>query len=304
MNVHLTVMRNEVLDALQPRDGGRYLDVTAGGGGHSEGLLERSGPSGRLLATDADSIAVSMVADRLQPFGPRATVRQSWMHDAISMARDCGMLPLDGIVADLGFSSNQMDNEARGFSFMREGPLDMRFDQTRGVSAAELVNGSDVRELTTILRLYGEVDHARRVAEAIWAARPLKTTADLRDAVTSVAPRSGKIHPATQVFQAFRIAVNDELKRLSDTLPVLVDALVGGGRLAVISFHSLEDRTVKVAFRNASAEVTAQPGFGDQTTRKPTVTLVTRKPIYPGEQEVHANPRARSAVLRVVEKLL
>jgi 16S rRNA (cytosine1402-N4)-methyltransferase len=305
---HISVLLDEVVSALRPRAGGRYLDATVGGGGHTEALLQASRPDGQVLGTDADLAAIARSAERLCEFGERVVLRQAWLDEAPALARSLGFAPLDGALADLGLSSNQLADAQRGFAFMREGPLDMRFDVTRGVSAADLINSADVAMLVQILRDYGEVQHAPRVAEAIWAARPVRTTSDLRDAVAEAArnraPGRSPIHPATQVFQAFRIAVNDELRRLSDALPRLIDALAPGGRLAVITFHSLEDRIVKLAFRAAAFEAEPQPGFGDAAAGQAAqVRLVTKKPIEPSEAEVAANPRSRSARLRVVEKI-
>lgn len=288
--------------ALQPRSGGRYLDCTLGGGGHTEGLLQASAPDGRVLATDADPAAIA----RLQGRWPasRLILRQCWLDEAAGVAHALGFAPLDGVLMDLGLSSFQLDEAARGFAFMREGPLDMRFDPTRGESAAVLIDRLDVEEMTALLRRYGDVQNARRVAEVIWRARPITTTVQLRDAVANVAKtRSSRIHPATQVFQALRIAVNDEMGRLERALSALIGLLRPGGRMAVISFHSLEDRIVKDAFRRESRAVMAQPGFGEQEERQARVGLVNKGPITPAEAEVAANPRSRSAKLRVVERI-
>jgi 16S rRNA (cytosine1402-N4)-methyltransferase len=302
--MHISVLHDEVIAVLRPRSGGRYLDLTVGGGGHSEGLLSASGPDGRLLGTDADATAISCSAERLSRFGSRVVLRQAWLDEAPGWARELGFVPFDGILADLGLSSNQLDDPARGFSFMRDGPLDMRFDASRGMSAAELINRSDVSSLFAILREYGEVERARLVAEAIWAARPITTTGQLRDIVSGIAKSRGRIHPATQVFQALRIAVNEELRRLSDALPSLVDILAPGSRLAVITFHSLEDRIVKRAFRELTEENAVLLGVGESVlSTQPRATLVNKKPIEPGEAEVARNPRARSAKLRVIERV-
>ncbi len=303
--MHITVLLDEVITSLKPCAGGRYLDVTVGGGGHSEGLLAESGPNGVVLGTDADASAIARSTERLAAFGSRVILRQVWMDQVPALAHQLGFVSLDGIVADLGLSSNQLADDKRGFSFMREGPLDMRFDASQGVSAADLINQSDTESLVELLQKYGEVDRARRVAEAIWKARPLTTTVQLRDVLSGIAKSRGRIHPATQVFQALRIAVNEELRRLSDSLPGLVDLLSPGGRLAVISFHSLEDRIVKRAFRDMSTAEDDQPGFGQpKVGYKPTCVLVNRKPIEPSEAEVAGNPRARSAKLRVIERIL
>lgn len=305
--IHSPVLFQEVIDALRPRAGGRYLDVTAGGGGHAAGVLERSGPDGRLMATDADPQAVARVTERLRPFGDRAVVARGWIDEAAALAAAAGMTPLDGILADLGLSSFQLAEAGRGFAFMREGPLDMRFSAGDGPeqTAAHLINRADLDELSGWLREFGEIENSRRVAEAILEARPITTTTQLRDVVAGVARagRRQRIHPATLVFQALRIVVNDELGRLERALPDLIAALAPGGRLAVITFHSLEDRVVKLAFREAATERTAIPGFGaDQIEKAAVVTAVTHKPIEPTDAEIEANPRARSAHLRVVEK--
>ncbi len=303
--MHIPVLFDEVMQALQPRSGGRYLDATLGGAGHSEGILKLSGPDGRLLSTDADGAAVMAGQMRLAQYGERAVQRQAWLDETPQLAQQLGFTPLDGVLIDLGLSSNQLDNGERGFSFMREGPLDMRFDQTRGQSAAQLIEQSDVEGLSMILRDYGEVNNARRVAEAIWSARPLRTTTELRDVVAKIAraARHTRIHPATQVFQALRTAVNDELRRVADALPQLIGLLAPGGRLAVITFHSLEDRIVKHVFRDESKDVLSMPGFGaDQVTKLARVQLVNKNPITASAQEIEANPRARSAKLRVVAR--
>jgi len=300
---HVPVLLHEVVAAFEPVNAGRILDLTAGGGGHSEALLKAGA---QVLATDADVEAVARVRARLAPWAAsgRVQVEQSWLDEALSVARGAGMLPLDGVLADLGLSSFQLDMAERGFAFMREGPLDMRFDRTRGVSAAEWIERSDVEEITRALREYGEVPQARRLADAIWTARPIHSTGQLRDVVGRAAMvRSGRIHPATLVFQALRIVVNDELRRLQDALPALVRALRPGGRIAVISFHSLEDRIVKNVFRDMARSSTPEYGFGVVEERRALLQVLTRDPIVPSAAEVAANPRARSARLRVAERV-
>ena len=304
--MHKPVLLTEVLSVLQPKAGGRYLDVTLGGGGHAAAVLQASAPSGRLMGTDADPEAISRCKDKLAEFGERAQIEQAWLDDAVGAARRRGFLPLDGILADLGLSSFQLDEAERGFAFKTDGPLDMRFDNQRGLSVSEWIDRADLDMMTQVLREYGEVENARRVADAVLSARPLRTTQELKRAVERVVrQRAGKrIHPATQVFQALRIAANDELNRLSRALPEFIGALATGGRLAVITFHSLEDRIVKDIFRDEAAEVVALPGFGlDQPEKQARVRLITKKPIGPGEAEIAANPRARSAKLRVVERI-
>jgi 16S rRNA (cytosine1402-N4)-methyltransferase len=300
--VHIPVLFDEVMAALQPRSGGRYLDCTLGGGGHTEGMLRASEPDGRVLATDADPQALARMQGRWP--ASRLAMRQCWLDEAGGIASELGFIPLDGVLMDLGLSSFQLDEAARGFAFMRDGPLDMRFDPTRGESAAQLIDRLDVEDLTALLRKYGDVQNARRVAEAIWLARPIATTGQLRDTVANVVKtRSSRIHPATQVFQALRIAVNDEMGRLERALPELIGLLKPGGRMAVITFHSLEDRIVKDVFRRESRDVVAQPGFGEQEEWQARVRLVNKDPITPTDTEVAANPRARSAKLRVIERI-
>jgi 16S rRNA (cytosine1402-N4)-methyltransferase len=303
--MHVPVLFDEVMQALQPRSGGRYLDCTLGGGGHTEGLLKAIAPDGRVLATDADPDAIARASERLRgSLSERLTLRQAWLDETPALARSLSFAPLDGVLVDLGLSSDQLDAAERGFSFMREGPLDMRFDRSRGVPAWKLIEQMDVQRLTEVLRAYGEVPNARRVAEAIWQARPIMTTGRLRDVVSGVVrTRSERIHPATQVFQALRIAVNDELRRLEAALPELIEILKPGGRIAVITFHSLEDRIVKDVFRRESRSEVAQPGFGADESRLARLRLVNKVPIRPSEAEVARNPRARSAKLRVGERL-
>lgn len=303
--MHVPVLFDEVIQALRPRSGGHYLDCTLGGGGHTEGILNASAPDGRVLATDADAEAIARVSERLDSaYADRLTLRQAWLDEAPALAQALGFAPLDGVFVDLGLSSDQLEAPERGFSFMRDGPLDMRFDRTRGEPASALIEHMDVQSLTEMLREYGEVSNARRVAEAIWQARPITTTGQLRDVVAGVArTRSDRIHPATQVFQALRIAVNDELRRLKAALPELIALLRPGGRIAVITFHSLEDRIVKETFRRESRGEVAQPGFGMGEDRPARLRLVNKEPIRPSEDEVSRNPRARSAKLRVAERV-
>lgn len=303
--MHVPVLFDEVIRALQPRKGGRYLDCTLGGGGHTEGVLDASAPDGRVLAMDADAEAIARARERLSgAYADRLTLRQAWLDEAPAVARAFGFAPLDGVLVDLGLSSDQLDAAERGFSFMRDGPLDMRFDRTRGEPAWALIEHMDVQSLTEVLREYGEVRNARRVAEAIWQARPVMTTGQLRDIVAGVArTRSDRIHPATQVFQALRIAVNDELRRLKQALPELIGLLRPGGRIAVLTFHSLEDRIVKEVFRRECRAEVAQPGFGEGADRPARIRLVNKNPIRPSEAEVARNPRARSAKLRVAERV-
>jgi 16S rRNA (cytosine1402-N4)-methyltransferase len=291
---HVTVLLEEVLEALRPRPGVGYraLDATVGGGGHSSGLLERSSPDGFLIGLDADPTAIAAAESRLHDHAGRFELRQRNFRDLAELELE----PVDGIVLDLGLSSPQLDTSARGFSFRAaDEPLDMRFDPTSGdPTAAELLNSLPEAELERILRTYGEEPRARRLARTIAQRRtsqPLQTTGDLVAAVTrALGPARGRIHPATRAFQALRIAVNDELSSLETVLDASTGLLRPAGRIAVISFHSLEDRIVKWRFREW-----AQSGAAN---------VLTRKPITPSAEEVRANPRARSAKLRVAERML
>jgi 16S rRNA (cytosine1402-N4)-methyltransferase len=302
--MHISVMLDEVTRVLQPLPGKRFLDGTAGGGGHTEALLS-AGAS--VFATDADAEAVLRVRSQLNTFVEqgRLRVEQAWLDASAGAASAAGFTPLDGVLADLGLSSFQLDDADRGFSFMRDGPLDMRFDRSHGPSAADWIDQSDVAEIARVLRDYGDVRQSSRIAEAIWDARPIRSTAQLREVVLKASPaqvRSGKIHPATQVFQALRIVINDELRRLQDAIGHFVDVLRPGGRIAFITFHSLEDRIVKHAFRLLATSVVAEPGFGIQP-RSARLVLLSKDPLTPGADEVARNPRARSAKLRVAERL-
>lgn len=304
--MHIPVLYTEVLDALQPKPGGVFIDATLGGAGHAWGVLNASSPDGRLLGTDADFAAIERCTQRLREFDARVTLRQCWLDETPELAVKLGFAKVDGILIDLGLSSFQLDEAQRGFSFMREGPLDMRFDTSKGMSAADWVNEADMASMAQVLREYGDVANPMQVAEAICRARPLHTTLDLRQAVMSVARvgRASRVNPATLVFQALRIMVNDELRRLSQALPKYIEMLKPSGRLAVISFHSLEDGIVKRAFRDAAETHQAQFGFGSQQlVHEAQVTVMTKKPIQPSEAECRENTRARSARLRVVERI-
>lgn len=302
---HVSVLLGEAVAALAPERGGRFVDGTAGGGGHAARLLE-AGPI-ELLALDRDPQAVERVRERLRPYGARARVVHANFDGWRRVAGEIGWSEVDGVLLDLGFSSYQMDDPARGFSFQREGPLDMRLDTTQPLTAAELVNTLDVEELVRIFRLYGEEPEAPRVARAIVAARPITTTKRLAEVVGgAVAPRRRRegIHPATLVFQALRIAVNDELGALERVLEDLPAGLKPGGRIAVISFHSLEDRMVKRRFRELSRGCDCPPELPMCVCGKqPIVKELSRKAVKPSDEEIAANPRARSARLRTAVRV-
>jgi 16S rRNA (cytosine1402-N4)-methyltransferase len=286
------------------------VDGTLGAGGHAAAILSAA-PGSRLLGLDRDPAALALAAEHLAPFGDRAALRHASyerMADIVpgwlggETGRETGV---DGILLDLGLSSMQMDSPARGFAFMHDGPLDMRFDPSSGaITAAEIVNTWDADELADVLFRYGEERHSRRIARAIIAARPITTTRQLAEIVAGAqrGPRE-KIHPATRTFQALRIVVNDELGAVERVLPRAIELLRPGGRLAVISFHSLEDRIVKQTFREEATDCICPP-------RQPVCTcghvarvdLITRKPITPDEDEIAQNPRSRSAKLRIVAR--
>jgi 16S rRNA (cytosine1402-N4)-methyltransferase len=296
---HIPVLLAEVIAGLAPRPDGRYIDGTLGGGGHAAAILGATVPGGRLLGIDADPAALAAGASRLASFGERVILAHGNFRDLTQLARANGFEPAAGILLDLGVSSHQLDTPERGFSFMADAPLDMRMDPTGGETAADLVDELSEGELADVIYRYGEEHGSRRIARAIVAARRagrIATTGELAEIVArALGGRHGKIHPATRTFQALRIAVNHELESLEAALPQAVETLAPGGRLAVIAFHSLEDRIVKQYFR-------AESGYGG-TTGPTRLRILTKKPIEAGSAEARANPRARSAKLRIAEKL-
>ena len=301
---HVPVLFHEVMDGLQPRDGGRYIDGTLGAGGHAAGILQRSAPGGRLLGFDRDPEAVAFSASRLASFGQRAVLVAASYGDMANIAPERGFNAVDGVLLDLGLSSRQLDDARRGFSFIQEGPLDMRFDARTGPTAADLVNNLSPEELADIFFRYGEEQQSRRIARLIVAHRPLETTTQLASLIADNLRRgrSGR-HPATKVFQALRIAVNGELREVERGLSSALRLLRPGGRLAIISFHSLEDRLVKQFFREASRDCVCPPQQPVCTCgAQPALRRVTRKAVQPTGAEVAANPRSRSARLRVAER--
>lgn len=302
---HKPVLYQEIIHALQPHSSGRYVDGTLGAGGHARGILEACAPDGLLLGLDVDPQALALARETLAPYEGRIHLAQASHITLTNQLASLGWDAVDGIVLDLGASSMQFDNPGRGFSFMQDGPLDMRFGPHMTMSAADIVNTYDERELADIIFKYGEDRDARRIAKAIVASRPLHTTGELVAVIEKASPRRGdKTHPATQTFQALRIVVNEELAAVEVTLPQAVAALKSGGRCAVISFHSLEDRIVKEYFREQSRDLVNPPyEMIYEVERKAVVKLVNKKPIVPSDEEIRENPRARSAKLRVVEKL-
>jgi 16S rRNA (cytosine1402-N4)-methyltransferase len=308
---HIPVLLDEILAALLPdgRSAARIVDGTLGTGGHSRALLDRGAQA--VLGLDVDPAALEVARENLRPYGDRAQIRQASYIAMRAETAALGWESVDGVMLDLGVSSLQLDTAERGFAFMRDGPLDMRFDPSGNQpTAAEIVNVWDEAELADVFFKYGEERHSRRVARAVVKNRPFETTGQLARVIERALPvYSGKrhqsaksIHPATRIFQALRIAVNDELRNVERALPEVIDLLNPGGRLAVISFHSLEDRIVKRYFREVSTRVTSPPGMMLEE-KEPLVRLLTKKPITAAQGEQERNPRSRSAKLRVVEKL-
>jgi 16S rRNA (cytosine1402-N4)-methyltransferase len=301
---HQPVLYHEIIHALQPKNEGLFVDGTLGAGGHARGILEACAPDGRLLGLDVDPQALALARKTLAPYGERARLIQASYDSLAKILREIGWGLVDGILLDLGLSSMQLDTPERGFSFQYDAPLDMRFDPASPTTAADLVNTLPRDELADLIYRYGEERASRRIAQAIVRARPLRTTRQLAAVIEAVLPRKGRIHPATQTFQALRIAVNQELERVENVLPQAVSSLKSGGRLAIISFHSLEDRIVKEFFRAESKDLINPPYERIyDVEKKATLKEINRKVIVPGEAEIAANPRARSAKLRVVEKL-
>jgi 16S rRNA (cytosine1402-N4)-methyltransferase len=283
---HQSVLPAECLRLLDPQPGETWVDATCGGGGHSRLIADAIGPTGRLIALDQDETMLALAAPKLA--GLPVTMRTANFDQLPAVLEELGIARVNGVIADLGFSSDQLDDPTRGLSFRTDGPLDMRLDKTAGETAADLVNRLDETSLANVIYEYGEERLSRRIAKRMVERRAKKrfeTTAELADAVRSCVPRTGGIDPATRTFQALRIAVNDELGSLDRLLAALPAMVAPGGRAGIISFHSLEDRRVKTAFRNKDVWVP-----------------LTKKPVEAGDAEVAANPRARSAKLRVAKR--
>ena len=309
MTYHTPVLLGEVVAQLQPRRGGLYVDCTVGGGGHAEAILRASAPEGRLIGLDCDDEALAASRERLAAHEGRVQLVHANFAELQETLMSLGVTAVDGLVFDVGVSSRQFDEPSRGFSFQREGPLDMRMNQAAGPAAADVLRDASVEELTRIFRVYGEERRARAIAVRIDRDRtrqPITTTLQLAGLVEQVlGPKRGSgIHPATRVFQALRIQVNHELENLQRGLVAAVNVLRSGGRLAVISFHSLEDRIVKQFFVRLSTGCVCPPQLvGCACGRQEVLRLVTRKPVMSTSEEVQQNPRARSAKLRVAEKI-
>lgn len=302
---HQPVLYNEIIHALQPQSSNSYVDGTLGAGGHARGILEASSPDGRLLGMDVDPQALAVARERLAEFSSRAVIIQASYTTLSEQLDKLGWDKVDGILLDLGLSSMQLDTPERGFSFKADAPLDMRFDPRNPVTAADLVNTLPEKDLADLIYRYGEERRSRQIARAIVKARPVETTQELAQLVARVVRgRRQDIHPATKTFQALRIAVNQELEALETVLPQAIASLNPGGRLAVIAFHSLEDRSVKQFFRKESRDCICPPRQPICTCdHVATIREITRRPIMPQEEEIQENPRARSARLRVAEKI-
>ena len=319
---HVPVMLEEVLKLLQPTPGADYIDCTLGGGGHTEAILKLTAPDGKVLGIDKDAEALTKVEARLseQVSSGRLALVQGNYTELARFAREAGFVSPRGVLLDLGFSSYQMDDPARGFSFSADGPLDMRLDRSQALTAADIVNNASEQELADIFWRYGEESRARPIAWRITRERergPIITTAQLAKLATIGVPhKPGMIHPATRVFQALRIAVNAELENLEKGLPHILDVLSAGnegtrtggevgGRMVVISFHSLEDRRVKEFMRREAKDCICPPGLPVCICgHKARLRVLTTKPLTPSKQEILANPRARSAKLRAAEAII
>jgi len=304
---HIPVLLPETLAGLTLAPDARCIDGTLGGAGHAEALLQATGPGGRLLGVDADPAAIARGQVRLAPFGDRAVLAQASFSQLATVAAAHGFAQVDALLLDLGVSSFQLSEAERGFSFQVEGPLDMRMDPGNPLTAAEIVNHWPQDALADVIYRYGEEPRSRRIARAIVAARPIRTTTALADVVgRAIGSQRGRerIHPATRIFQALRIRVNDELGALEAVLPQIVTLLAPGGRFAIITFHSLEDRVVKLFIQQETRDCLCPPDLPICRCRHhATLRAITRKPIRPGAVEISHNPRSRSAKLRIAERL-
>ncbi len=329
MTIHKSVLLNETIDGLNLKEGMTVADVTLGGGGHSREILRRIGPSGKLVAIDRDEEALERFRKRTEEskidnfFLANIKIIKANFAEIKNVLEDLGIAGVDGIAADLGFSSDQMEDIERGLSFQKEGPLDMRLDRSQELTAHQIVNEYPQEELEYILKNYGEEKFAKNIVKKIIEARQdktIETTTELAEIVRSAIPEKfkyGKIprkirqevgprgrHPATKTFQALRIETNNELESLKKFVPDAIGSLKAGGRLAIISFHSLEDRIVKNIFRENARGCICPPEFPEcRCGRKPVIKIITKKPIGPSAQEIDVNPRARSAKLRICEKI-
>jgi len=302
--VHSPVLTDEVIERLAVEPGGRYIDCTLGAGGHARLILEAGAPGAMLLGIDADPHAVALARHNLEDFDGDVHLVNTNFRELEKTARELTFVPVHGVLFDLGISSMQLAEDGRGFSFQTEAALDMRFSPEQELTAADIINGYDESEIANLIWEYGEERFSRRIAKAIVRSRPLQTTTALASIVAKAVPGRGKINPATKTFQALRIAVNDELTALVDGLDVALRLLRRGGRIVVISYHSLEDRIVKRRFASGARGCECPPDFPvcvcDNTA---DLRLLTRRPEVPDVGEIERNPRARSAKLRAAESL-
>jgi 16S rRNA (cytosine1402-N4)-methyltransferase len=303
--VHVPVLLDEVIAGLQPRRGGYFIDCTIGLGGHAAAILEKISPSGRLLGIDADPEAIRISQDKLSNYGEAVILVNDNFVNLEAISRRYHFHPVDGILFDLGVSSLQLDTAERGFSFQLDAPLNMRFDPRQELTAADIVNTFSEQELAKLIERYGEEHHSRRIAQHIVQNRPIATTVELARLIEQVfGGKRAKIHPATRTFMALRIAVNSELQNLELALKQTLNLLRPGGRLTVISYHSLEDRIVKQFMRYAASSCICPPGtVVCRCGHVPTLKLISRKVIKPTSLEIESNPRSRSARLRIAERL-
>jgi 16S rRNA (cytosine1402-N4)-methyltransferase len=303
---HIPVLARESIENLVVQPGGRYIDCTLGAGGHARTILEHSSPGGQLLGIDADPDAIKVSGERLKDFDKSVLL----VNDNFANLRDicikCDFFPVHGIIFDLGLSTPQLDEDGRGFSFQHDAPLDMRFSPDQRTSAADIVNTYSELELAHLIKTYGEEINSRQIAKYLVAKRPIRTTQELANAVVeATGGRHGKIHPATRTFQALRIAVNHEMENLESALNQSVSLLGFGGRLVVISYHSLEDRIVKHFMQKESKDCICPPEAMKCTCgHKANIKIITRKIITPSFAEVELNPRSRSAKLRAAERII
>ncbi|MCL1885261.1 MAG: 16S rRNA (cytosine(1402)-N(4))-methyltransferase RsmH [Dehalococcoidia bacterium] len=303
--LHIPVLLKETLDALAILPGGRYIDCTLGAGGHAEAILQRSAPGGQLLGIDADPTAIALAQESLSSFGNSALLVNGNFAELSQICSRHDFKPVNGILFDLGLSSMQLSQNGSGFSFQHDAPLDMRFDPNQTISAADIVNQYSEAELARILFEFGEETHSRQIARLIVRSRPLYSTAQLASLIESVVPKHSRIHPATKTFQALRITVNEELQHLESALGQALELLGHGGKLVVISYHSLEDRIVKNFMRRESARCLCPPGLPQCVCQhRPRLKLLSKQVVVPSLAEEKANPRSRSAKLRVAERII
>ncbi len=303
---HIPVLLREVIRTLAVQPGGRYIDCTLGGGGHAQAILEHSSPGGQLLGIDADPEAIEASTERLKLFKKSILLVNENFANLRDICIRYDFFPVHGILFDLGLSSLQLDEGGRGFSFQHDAPLDMRFNPAQKTSAADIVNNSSEAELSGLLRKYGEEIHSRQIARRVIQKRPIQTTGELAHIIEqAVGGRRGKIHPATRTFQALRISVNNEVQNLESALKQAISLLGFGGRLAVISYHSLEDRIVKQLLQRESRDCICPPeAMQCVCGHKASLKIITRKIIYPSLAEIEMNPRSRSAKLRAAERVI